>query len=216
MDARPLEEVLTKGQHCLVANLLTNRPYNREAFKATIKKVWRPMKPVKFHEMGSNMIMVAFDDKMDKTRVMREGPWHFNRCLILMKDYDGKQQTSKLSITEAKFWVRIHVLPFMARNEFMGDLIGNVLGRAKEVDLDEGKIEWGEFIRVRVTLDITKPLLRRKRLAIAEKELVWITFSYERLPNFCYWCVMGHNHCDCALWRNEKEKKTESTLPYGN
>lgn len=27
---------------------------------------------------------------------------------------------------------------------------------------------------------------------------------------------MGYNHCDCALWRNEKEKKTESTLPYGN
>lgn len=74
VDACPLEEVLAKGQHCLMTKLLTLRPYNREAFKTTIKKIWRPVKPVTFHEMESDIIVVVFEDKMDKTRVMHDGP----------------------------------------------------------------------------------------------------------------------------------------------
>lgn len=74
VDAQPLEEVIARGQHCLVTKLLTDRPYNREAFKVTMKKIWRLAKPVKFHEMGADMIMVVFEEKVDKTRVMRDGP----------------------------------------------------------------------------------------------------------------------------------------------
>lgn len=58
-----------------------------------------------------------------------------------MKDYDERQQTSKLSITEADFWVRIHDLPHMARNIFMRNLIGNSLGKTIDVDLNESEIE---------------------------------------------------------------------------
>lgn len=89
MDARPLDEVLARGQHYLVTKFLTGKPYNKEAFKATMKKIWRPTKPMIFHKMGSDMKMAGFEDKMDKARVVRDGPWNFNRCLILMKDHDG-------------------------------------------------------------------------------------------------------------------------------
>lgn len=76
-----------------------------------MKKVWRPAKPLRFYGMGSDMTMVFFEEKTNKLRVMRDGHWNFDMCLILMKDYNGRQQTSKLSITEADFWVRIHDLP---------------------------------------------------------------------------------------------------------
>lgn len=67
-----------RGQICLVTKLLTKRPYNREVFKATMKKIWRPAKPIRFHEMGSNMIMMVFDDKVDKARVIRDDPSNFD------------------------------------------------------------------------------------------------------------------------------------------
>lgn len=41
-------------------------------------------------------------------------------------------------------------------------------------------------MRVRVNLDITKPLHRGKKVNIGAKSPRWIHFSYERLPNFCY------------------------------
>lgn len=52
----------------------------------------------------------------------------------------------------------------MARNEYISGLVGASIGRVEEVDLEYGEIKWGEFMRVRITLDITKPLIRRKKM----------------------------------------------------
>lgn len=54
----------------------------------------------------------------------------------------------------------------MARNDYIGSLVDNSLAHTEEVDLDEGEVEWGEFMMVRVKLNIKKPLVRRKKLAI--------------------------------------------------
>lgn len=35
----PLEVVVSKGESCLLVKLLTNGPYNREAFKMNLKKI---------------------------------------------------------------------------------------------------------------------------------------------------------------------------------
>lgn len=58
------------------------------------------------------------------------------------------------------FWVRVHDLPLMARNDYVSGLVGVSLGRVKEINLEYRKVKWGEFMRVRVTIDITKPLIR--------------------------------------------------------
>lgn len=85
----------------------------------------------------------------------------------------------------------------MARNEYVGREVGMALGSVEEVDLDYGEVEWGEFMSIRVAMDITKPLLHHKKLNLGGHELVWVSFSYERLPDFCYCCgILGHTHKD--------------------
>lgn len=44
-----------------------------------------------------------------------------------------------------------------------------------------GNVTWGEYMRIRVRLDITQPLLRRKKFTIRDLQPVWIQLSYERL-----------------------------------
>lgn len=118
---------------------------------------------------------------------MRDSPWNFEKCLILMKEYDGKKQIQNLFITETNFWVRIHdLLPLMGYNSYTRSMVGNSLGKTIEVDLDDVEIEWGEYMRVRVKMDVTKSLVRKKKLAIRAMEPVWITISYKRLPDFYY------------------------------
>lgn len=85
---------------------------------------------------------------------------------------------------EASFWVRVYVLPLLARNEYIENLVRNSLGRTEEIDTAPGEVEWGEFMRVRVTLDVTKPLLRKRKVNISLHELVWVNFKYERMPDF--------------------------------
>ena len=41
-------------------------------------------------------------------------------------------------------------------------------------------------MRVRVRLDVTKRLVRGKKITVEEGDSRWVNFKYERLPNFCY------------------------------
>lgn len=52
----------------------------------------------------------------------------------------------------------------MAKNEYMGNVVGKAISRVEEVDLENGEMAWGEFMRVRVHVDVTKPLLRGKKI----------------------------------------------------
>lgn len=96
--------------------------------------------------------------------MLRDSPWNFDKNLVLLKDFDGIQQVSNIHFTEVTFWIRIHDLPLMAHNEYVGRLIGNSIGVTEEVDLDAGEFEWGEYMGVRVKMDITKPVPRKKKL----------------------------------------------------
>lgn len=40
----------------------------------------------------------------------------------------------------------------------------NSIGCSEEVDVEAGEFAWGEYMRVRVGLDVMKLLLRRKKL----------------------------------------------------
>lgn len=98
-------------------------------------------------------------------------------------------------MNEAMFWVRVHDLPLMAHNEYVDKEVGAGLGTMVEVevDLDYGEVEWGEFMRTRVNMDISKPLLRQKMLNLDLPEPAWVRFSYEHILDFCYCCGrLGH------------------------
>lgn len=57
-------------------------------------------------------------------------------------------------------------------------------------------------------LDVSKKLLRGKKIAIEGGEERWIAFKYERFPNFCYRCgLLSHGMRDCLEGRGEVPSK---------
>lgn len=143
-------------------------------------------------------MMVEFEVYIDKVRVIRDGPWSFDKSLILVKDFDRSQQVKSIKMEDASFWVRVYDLSLIACNEYIGHLINNSLGQFEEIDLIHGEVESSEFMRIRVNIDITKHLLRWKNLNFGLPKPVWLTFKYERLPNICFCCKkIGHNHEEC-------------------
>lgn len=81
----------------------------------------------------------------------------------------------------------------------MGHHIYSTTGEVIEVDFDETGATYGGFMRVHICLDITKPLLRGKKLIVGVGQTCWICLSYERLPNFCYSCgKLGHGFKECS------------------
>lgn len=112
------------------------------------------------------------EDTRDKAKVIQEGPWSFDKHLVLTQEVDGRTQVNQITFSEALFWVRIHDLPLRARNYSVGKFIGNEIGRVEEIDLEEGEMAWGECMRVRVAIDIMKPLLRGTKLSMGEGDSI--------------------------------------------
>lgn len=84
-----------------------------------------------------------------------------------------------------------------------------MIGKFEKVDLDEDSDCWGQSLRVRVSINIHKPLKRgilMKLGAMAEER--WVRIAYEKIPDFCYGCgMLGHLIMDCKKRPEEQENE---------
>lgn len=74
VDINSVAEVMDRGNTCLLVKLLTSKYFNREAFKATMRRVWCPANPVHFHDMGEGLLMTEFESNGDKIILTQDGP----------------------------------------------------------------------------------------------------------------------------------------------
>ena len=71
-------------------------------------------------------------------------------------------------------------------------------------------------MRIRVGVNISKPLCRGRKIRHGDGEIGWVRFKYERLPNLCYWCgQLTHSDKECDVWVRSKGSLAENERQYG-
>lgn len=68
--------------------------------------------------------------------------------------------------------------------------IGNFKGSFVKSDPSNMNGVWKPYVRVRVTMDITKPLKHRMKLTREGGAWNWVNFKYESLNTFCFVCFV--------------------------
>ena len=85
-------------------------------------------------------------------------------------------------------------------NEKIGIVIGESAGEVQEVDTSEDQLAWRKWLRVRVNINVHKPLKRGKLISLEDRQKVLAWFKYERLPNFYYLCgIIDHQELDYKM-----------------
>lgn len=85
------------------------------------------------------------------------------------------------------------------RTKETGWAIGSSLRTVLDVVVLEWGVQWGKCLHVRVRINVTKRLVRGKKITIEGDECKWVNFKYERLPNFFYRCsLLNHALKDCT------------------
>jgi hypothetical protein len=193
-----------------LGKLLSEKPPYIEGIHKSLGRIWCPLKGIKIKEMGDNLFMFTFLQPSGKRKALDEGPWMFDKELMVMQDFDPTKSLEDYEFNDIPIWVRIFKLPLGMMNGEIGEQIGGEIGEFLEAAVGEDGMAVGKFLRIRVRIDLRKPLMRGITLHIGEDMLPkWCPFEYEFLPEFCFTCgIIGHidKVCSVKLKKGEKQQ----------
>jgi hypothetical protein len=200
----------------LVAKFLTPRVLNIDSIARTFKPLWKTKKSFSVQDLGKNRIALVFDDTLDLERVLANEPWSFDKFLVVFKQHCDDTLIDDLWFSHVSFWVQIHNLPVRRMTEDSAAVIGKTLGQVERVADKEDERGSENCMRVRIRLDVTRPLCRGRMIKMEEGKKSWATFRYERLPNFCYWCgCLDHAEKDCDVGLRQRNIDSSEGFQYG-
>ncbi|KAL8498999.1 hypothetical protein ACS0TY_022093 [Phlomoides rotata] len=110
--------------------------------------------------------------------VLKHQPWIFKGSLFAIKKFT-EQSSVNVTIEHASFWARIYDVPSSCMKESSLRLISKQIGILESVDI-LGEDLIGKFIRLKVSMNITKPLLKGITIWVKGKHL-WLPLKYESL-----------------------------------
>jgi hypothetical protein len=123
----------------------------------------------------------------------------FNGTLFAVEDFDGTIPPTQMEFDKAAFWVRMFNLPLACMGRDLGIQLGGTVGEVEEVDTNDEGVAWGEFLRVRIRISLTKPIARGRVINLKGLSIK-IPFQYERLPKICFQCgVICHGGPVCSI-----------------
>jgi hypothetical protein len=131
---------------------------NKEVFKEVLTRVWRTMRGVVFKELDANIWLFEFKEEDDRRRVLDGRPWSFDCQIIVLNEFNGRTPPTQMAFKQSPFWVQIHDMPLLCMTKGIAVKIGESMGRLVEVDLAGEGAGWGQCLRIRVEIDLAKPL----------------------------------------------------------
>lgn len=153
-----------KKTFVLVGKFLTDKNINFSAMQNVITSLWKPKEGMEIHDLGGFRYSFVFYHKMDLQKVVEEGPWSFEQSMLVMKQLKNNEDPHLVQLQEADIWVQVYDLPHGFASENILKSVGASIGQYIKSDPTNFDGTWKQFLRVRVIVNIGKPLKRRMKI----------------------------------------------------
>ena len=114
-------------------------------------------------------------------------------------EYDGFTNVAEYALDMYPLWARIKGLPDgLTRKKELAEKVAKKVGEPPfMVMVNEGKINPSSHLRLKVFVNVNKPLVRFVPVTLKERKKYLV--SYEKLHDFCFLCgCMSHVVEECG------------------
>ncbi|KAJ1422241.1 Zinc knuckle CX2CX4HX4C [Sesbania bispinosa] len=201
------EDVLEGLKSCsksLLGRIVTQKPIHTNNLHNALSGIWCQPKGFRIEEVAQKTFQFFFEEESDAERIRKGSPWLFRNSWLILRGWERGQNMEEVDFSNVLVRMQIWGLPSHCQTVRMGFKIGACMGRVQEVEIFETK-EKGIYLRCLIEMDVTKPLLGGISVGSKEDGVSWISFQYERLPQFCYACgLVGHEEELCKRRRKSE------------
>ena len=164
--------------------------------KRRLKAKWALKGDFSLIDIGCEYYVTRFTNMEDYDHVMTNGPWMIGDNYLVIREWVPNFVPEEDHITKLTAWVRIPKLSVEYFNKsFLLHKIRQKIGRVLKIDSTTENVERGQYTRMCVEVDLTKPLLSKFRL----NGRVW-GIQYEGLKMICFKCgKQGHKEDMCGI-----------------
>ncbi|CAN0903310.1 hypothetical protein LINGRAHAP2_LOCUS22488, partial [Linum grandiflorum] len=133
-----------------------------------------PNNPFVSTDKGEGLILFRFYHPLDKNLVLEGGPWTFDQNLLALRGLTLGDDFTQVPLHEVDFWIQIYGLTAEFYSEVVGKALENSIGRFILYDDTIQYTDQDSYMRIRVTLDVCKSLVREKLVKKPSSEVVTI------------------------------------------
>lgn len=154
-----------------------------KGLEAAIKAIWKPKGDYTIMDLENNYFAIQFARESNYLLALLDGPWVVRGTYLTVQPWTPSFSSRKVKISTLAAWVRLPGLPFHYYHKSLIRAIGNLIGTVLRIDYNTSLTGRGQFARMAVELDGSKPILSG-----IEIEGHFQKIEYEGLPSVCYRC----------------------------
>ncbi|XP_074358056.1 uncharacterized protein LOC141697535 [Apium graveolens] len=137
---------------------------NINAMQNIMASLCRPNEGMRVHDIGGLRYSFTFFHPMDIHKVIDGGPWSFKQATLVLHKFAEGEDPCTVKMQSVEMWVQAYDIPrgFILENILRS--VGKSVGTFIRVDSNTFDGIWKPFVRIRVTINIEKPLKRRMKI----------------------------------------------------
>jgi hypothetical protein len=170
-------------------------------FMQRLKNMWNLRGDFTLTDLGNDFYLAKFANTEDKEHVLFGGPWMVTDHYLTVRTWHPNFDPFEATIDKVAVWVRLPDLALEYYDTSVLWKIGNKIGKTLKMDRTTSVGTRGNFARLCVEVDLTKPLLAKFKLRRRIRRIM-----YEGLHLICLHCGQyGHKQELCPHIAHESQ-----------
>lgn len=198
----------------LIGRILNPQSQSVSSLVLDMPRKWQIYDRVRGVAISSEQFQFIFKYEHDLEDILNKGVHTYNQWSLAIDRWVETPPADYLQFIP--IWVQLRHIPI---NHYTPNAIRTLAGFAGKVigmDFDQTKAQSKDFVRVRISFDVSKPLRRSKVVNLPSGGTTTILYDYERIQKRCYFCQrLTHERDNCPLFQRQQLalKEKESLKP---